>query len=249
MVFVNHIPLFFIFFLSKLLLAYDIIINQDFIIAGKNMEVNIKEYIYNKPIKHKLYLIFKRFADLFLALLFLIILFIPMCIIYILVKKDSSGPAIFKQERLGLMGRPFYIYKFRTMNLDAEKEGPTWSSKDDNRTTKLGKILRKYRIDEIPQLINIIKGEMSFVGPRPERYFFYQEFEKTSKIFKYRLVIKPGLTGWAQVNGGNYLTFEEKIRYDIEYIENVGLFFDIKCMLLTVKSIFKIDKDSDKTNS
>lgn len=212
------------------------------------MDRKLNAYIHNKSTTHKLYLAFKRFLDLLLAVLLLIILFIPMCIVGILVKFDGGGPMIFKQERLGLMGKPFNIYKFRTMRLDAEKDGPTWAAKDDDRATKLGKILRKYRLDEFPQLINIIKGEMSFVGPRPERRFFYQEFDKTSKLFKYRLVIKPGLTGWAQVNGGNSITFEEKLEYDIEYIENASLLFDAKCMLLTAKSILKIDKEEPGGN-
>lgn len=184
----------------------------------------------------------KRVTDLILAIILLIILFIPMLIIGLLVKLDSKGPIIFKQERLGLNGKPFNILKFRTMKLDAEKNGPTWASEEDDRATNLGRFLRKYRLDEFPQLINIIKGEMSFVGPRPEREFFYKEFEKTRKDFRERLKVKPGLTGWAQVNGGVSITFEEKLEYDLEYIKNRSLLLDLRCMLLTVRKFFKLDK-------
>lgn len=184
----------------------------------------------------------KRVIDLILAIILLVILFIPMIIVGILVKLDSKGPIIFKQERLGLRGKPFNIYKFRTMRLDAEKNGPTRASEEDDRATKLGRILRKFRIDEFPQLINIIKGEMSFVGPRPEREYFYREFEKTRKDFRERLKVKPGLTGWAQVNGGLSITFEEKLDYDLEYIKNRSLLLDLKCMLLTVRKLFRLDK-------
>lgn len=147
------------------------------------------------------YLVVKRFFDFFFASIGLIILAIPMAIIALIIVLDSPGAPIFKQERLGLNGKPFVIYKFRTMHMDAEKNGPRWADREDRRCTQFGMFLRKTRIDELPQLWNILKGDMSFVGPRPERQYFYEQFEKYIVGFSNRLVVVPGLTGYAQVNG------------------------------------------------
>ena len=152
---------------------------------------------------------------------------------------DSEGPAIFAQERLGKDGVPFTMYKFRTMRLDAEKNGPQWASENDQRCTKLGRIIRKSRADELPQLVNVLKGEMSLVGPRPEREFFYEEFEQYIHGFSQRLKVTPGITGWAQVNGGYNLLPEEKVVYDMEYISNCSVWMDIKCLLRTVGVVFE----------
>lgn len=184
------------------------------------------------------YLICKRFADLVFALAAGVIFLIPMLIIGVLVKLDSKGPAIFKQERLGQNGRPFVIYKFRSMVEDAEADGPKWAEVNDNRCTRLGRILRKSRLDELPQLINIIKGDMSFVGPRPERTYFYDQFERYIPGFRNRLIVQPGLTGWAQVNGGYELLPEEKLVYDMEYIATRSFKLDLWCVLKTVRLIF-----------
>ena len=165
------------------------------------------------------YLLVKRLFDSFSALIGLIVLAIPMAIIALLIVLDSPGGAIFKQERLGKNGKPFLIYKFRTMNHDAEVNGPKWADKEDKRCTRFGAFLRKTRLDELPQFWNILKGDMSFVGPRPERQYFYEQFEKYIIGFSNRLVVTPGLTGYAQVNGGYELEPEEKIVYDMEYIE------------------------------
>ena len=124
------------------------------------------------------------------------------------------------------------------MYIDAEKDGPKWASKNDNRITKVGKVIRKIRLDELPQIINILNGDMSLVGPRPERAYFYKEFEREIPDFKRRLEIVPGLTGWAQVNGGYDLTPNEKLQYDLEYMEKNSLLFDIYILFLTVKVIF-----------
>ena len=124
------------------------------------------------------------------------------------------------------------------MRLDAEKNGPQWADKDDPRCTRLGRILRKSRLDEIPQLWNILKGEMSFVGPRPERQCFYEEVETYTHGFSKRLLVKPGLTGYAQVNGGYELKPEEKIVYDIEYIHKQSVLMDLWCIFKTVKLVF-----------
>ena len=184
------------------------------------------------------YLLVKRLFDSFSALIGLIVLAIPMAIIALLIVLDSPGGAIFKQERLGKDGQPFTILKFRSMRLDAEENGPQWADKDDPRCTHLGRVLRKSRLDELPQLWNILKGDMSFVGPRPERKCFYDEFETYIHGFHNRLVVKPGLTGWAQVNGGYDLKPEEKIVFDMEYIQKQSLGLDLKCIFQTVHLIF-----------
>ena len=163
------------------------------------------------------YLVFKRCFDFTFALLALIVLAVPMGIIAAIIALDSPGGPIYRQERLGKDGKPFLICKFRSMRMDAEKDGPKWAERSDDRCTRFGGLLRKTRLDELPQLWNILKGEMSFVGPRPERKYFYEQFEKYIVGFSNRLVVTPGLTGYAQVNGGYELTPEEKIVYDMEY--------------------------------
>lgn len=187
------------------------------------------------------YLFAKRAFDLVVAAFAGVLLLIPMVIIAILIRMDSEGPVLFRQERLGEGGKPFVMYKFRSMRLDAEANGPQWANKNDDRCTKLGKILRRSRLDELPQLINILKGEMSFVGPRPERAYFYDEFEKYIPNFRDRLLVRPGLTGHAQVNGGYELLPEEKIVYDMEYIAKRGVKMDLQCILKTVMVVFSHD--------
>lgn len=184
------------------------------------------------------YLFFKRVVDITLSLLAVVGLLIPMIVIGILVRLDSEGPALFKQERLGKGGKPFVIYKFRSMHLDAEVNGPQWAEADDQRCTKLGRVLRRTRLDELPQLLNILKGEMSIVGPRPERAYFYDKFETYIPGFRNRLLVMPGLTGLAQVNGGYELLPEEKLAYDMEYIGKRSLLLDLQCILKTVRLVF-----------
>lgn len=184
------------------------------------------------------YLVVKRFFDFFFASIGLIVLAIPMAIIALIIVLDSPGAPIFKQERLGLNGKPFVIYKFRTMHMDAEKNGPRWADREDRRCTQFGMFLRKTRIDELPQLWNILKGDMSFVGPRPERQYFYEQFEKYIVGFSNRLVVVPGLTGYAQVNGGYELKPEEKIVYDMEYIEKRSVLLDLWCIVQTFRVVF-----------
>ena len=180
----------------------------------------------------------ERIGDVCLSILLFLVLSPLICILAILIKLDSSGPVIFSQERLGKDGVPFLIYKFRSMKVDAEKDGPQWASENDNRCTRVGKILRKARLDEIPQLLNILEGDMSFVGPRPEREYFYKKFESYIPEFRNRLAVKPGLTGLAQVNGGYDLRPEEKIVYDMKYIEQKSFRLDMECMLKTFTLIF-----------
>jgi len=180
------------------------------------------------------FLFVKRTFDIVGSLMAGIVLLPLMILIAILIRMDSKGPSIYAQERLGRDGRPFLMYKFRSMRLDAEANGPQWAAKNDARSTRLGRILRKTRLDELPQLLNILKGEMSFVGPRPERACFYAEFEKYIPNFRDRLQVQPGLTGHAQVNGGYDLLPEEKIVYDMEYIAKRSMRMDLQCLLKTV---------------
>ena len=180
----------------------------------------------------------KRIMDVILSFVSGLALALPMVIIAILIKLDSPGPAIFRQERLGKDGKPFTIHKFRTMYLDAEADGPQWAKRNDCRCTPLGRFLRHTRLDELPQLWNILKGDMSIVGPRPERACFYSEFETYIHGFCYRLLVKPGLTGLAQVNGGYDLKPEEKIMFDMEYIQKQSIELDLKCILQTIHLVF-----------
>ena len=180
----------------------------------------------------------KRIMDVILSFVSGLALALPMVIIAILIKLDSPGPAIFRQERLGKDGKPFTIYKFRTMYLDAEADGPQWAKRNDCRCTPLGRFLRHTRLDELPQLWNILKGDMSIVGPRPERACFYSEFETYIHGFCYRLLVKPGLTGLAQVNGGYDLKPEEKIMFDMEYIQKQSIELDLKCILQMINLVF-----------
>lgn len=184
------------------------------------------------------YLFLKRVVDIVAALTIGALLLVPMDVIGILIKLDSPGPALYRQERLGKCGKPFMLYKFRSMKEDAEADGPQWAKINDDRCTKIGHMLRQTRLDELPQLINILKGEMSFVGPRPERAYFYEQFEKYIPGFSKRLAVTPGLTGWAQVNGGYNLAPEEKIIYDMEYISNRSFQMELQCILRTFGVVF-----------
>lgn len=184
------------------------------------------------------YVTVKRVCDIIVSIIALVVTLIPMLVISAVICLDSEGPAIYKQERLGLNGKAFTMYKFRSMYMDAEQNGPQWASKNDSRCTRVGTFLRKTRLDELPQFFNILKGDMSLVGPRPERSYFYDLFESYIPGFKYRLIVKPGLTGLAQVSGGYDLLPEEKIIYDMEYISNQSFIMDAKCILSTTKLIF-----------
>ena len=181
---------------------------------------------------------FKRMIGLLISIL-LLILIIPICLIAcFFIVLESSGNPIYVQERVGLNGRKFMMYKLRSMYLDAEKNGHHWAIKNDHRITKVGKFIRRTRIDEFPQIINIIKGEMSFIGPRPERPEFVSEFLNYIPDFNDRLAIPPGITGWAQVNGGYDLTPYEKLKYDKYYIEHECFQLDSLILFKTIKVIF-----------
>lgn len=204
----------------------------------QSLSVNDNDVPISIPQTSSIYLFCKRCFDIVCSSIALIILVVPMIVISILIKLDSKGPVIFKQERLGKDGKPFYIYKFRSMKLDAEKDGPQWANKNDDRCTKLGSFLRKVRLDELPQFFNIFIGNMSLVGPRPERAYFYEEFGQYIPEFKERLQVKPGLTGLAQVNGGYDLLPEEKIVFDLRYIKDQSFKLDLYCIFKTVTLLF-----------
>jgi exopolysaccharide biosynthesis polyprenyl glycosylphosphotransferase len=178
----------------------------------------------------------KRVLDILLSIPFLII-------VSIIIKINSEGPAIFKQTRVGKNGKTFTILKFRTMFMNAEDEtGPTLAKENDPRVTRVGYWLRKLRLDEIPQFINVLKGDMSLVGPRPERPHFVNQFTKQIPLYTRRLRVRPGITGWAQVKwkyGGSLDTVREKTKYDLFYIENISLKMDAKILINTVLTIIK----------
>ena len=187
------------------------------------------------------YYIVKRAIDIILCLIGLVIALPIMVIVGIAIKLESKGPIIYKQERVGLEGRTFTIYKLRSMYIDAEKNGAQWACKDDPRVTKVGRFIRKTRIDELPQLINILKGDMSIVGPRPERPILTYKFNEEIPGFVNRLQVKPGLTGWAQVTGGYELSPKEKLEKDMYYIENQSLWLDLKIIFKTIFVVFNGD--------
>jgi exopolysaccharide biosynthesis polyprenyl glycosylphosphotransferase len=180
----------------------------------------------------------KRIMDMVISFLILI-LSIPITILTaVAIKIDSNGPIFFRQERIGMTGKKFRIIKFRSMFKDAEKyTGPVWSQKGDPRVTRIGRFLRRFRIDEIPQMINVLKGEMSLVGPRPERPVFVEKLSQEIPYYPRRLKVRPGITGWAQVKHKYDENIEDvkiKLRYDLFYIENMSLRMDFKILTRTI---------------
>ena len=160
----------------------------------------------------------------------------------LLIRMDSPGPSLYDQTRAGLMGKPFKIYKFRTMCKDAESSGAQWAQKKDPRITRIGAFMRKTRIDEIPQLWNVLKGDMSLVGPRPERPEFIEDLKKSIPLYEWRLLVPPGLTGWAQIRHGYTDTVEgirRKLQYDLYYIKHHSIWLDIQIMLSTIPLMMK----------
>ena len=182
----------------------------------------------------------KRIFDVLLAVLIGTVAFPIMVMTAIFVKLDSPGPIFFMQQRVGYNGKMFNIIKFRSMRTDAEKDGPKWASKDDPRLTRLGKFIRKTRLDELPQLWNILKGDMSFAGPRPERPVFVDKLEKELPFYSLRHSIQPGLTGWAQVMypyGASVEDALHKLEYDLYYIKNQGFILDMVIFFKTLKTV------------
>lgn len=194
---------------------------------------------YDYTYRRRGYRIVKRIMDIIFSMVF-IVLFLPvMLITAIAIKVEDGGPAFFCQERCTRDARIFRILKFRSMIVDAEKEGVRPSTTEDNRITKVGRVIRKYRIDEIPQFFNILLGDMSFVGPRPERIEHVEQYTKELPEFRYRLFVKGGLTGYAQIFGKYNTSASDKLKLDLMYIENQSFLLDIKLVLLTIRTIFQ----------
>jgi Undecaprenyl-phosphate glucose phosphotransferase len=180
-------------------------------------------------------LVSKRILDIMLSALSLMLLSPVFLILAVCVRLSGKGPILYKQERMSVDGSSFSILKFRTMRLDAEKAGPGWTTKNDDRVTPIGAFLRRYSLDELPQLWNVLMGDMSIVGPRPERPVFIEEFRKKIPSYMLRHKVPAGITGWAQVNGWRGDTsIDKRLEYDLYYIRNWSLFFDIKILFLTV---------------
>ncbi len=185
--------------------------------------------------------IIKRTADLLLSLFGLVFLSPAFLIVYIMLKKQGDGPVIFRQERIGYRGEPFYILKFRTMRVDSEENGmPRLARKEDDRLTPVGRFLREHHLDELPQLYNVLKGDMSFVGPRPERKYFIDKIMQINPDYEYLYQMRPGLTSMATIYNGYTDTMEKmliRLQMDLEYLQNRSLWLDLKIVFTTVNFI------------
>lgn len=189
----------------------------------------------------------KRFLDVTASFLGLVLLSPLLLAVSILIKIDSRGPVIFRQKRIGRNGKVFEIYKFRSMCVGAEKNGSgVYSGKGDARVTRIGKILRATSIDELPQLLNILKGEMSFVGPRPPLTYHPWKYEEYTDFQKRMFEVRPGITGWAQVNGRKDVEWHKRIELNVWYVDHMSLLLDIKIMFMTA---FKVLTNADNENS
>lgn len=196
----------------------------------------------------KTYLVFKRIMDTFFALILLVLVMPIMLITGIAIRLESRGPVLFKQERLGKQGKIFLIYKFRSMVQNAEKQGTgVYSFKGDTRVTRVGAFIRKSSIDELPQLFNIIKGEMSFIGPRPTLTYHPWPLEEYTSEQKRRFRVLPGVSGLAQVKGRKKINWDERIIYDIEYVNSIGLMMDVKLLLMTISKVILM-KDNENVS-
>ena len=180
----------------------------------------------------------KRFLDIFISLLGLIILSPVMLIVAIAILIESGSEVIFKQERIGKNGKVFKLYKFRSMIKNAEHTGSgVYSYKGDSRVTKVGKFIRKTSLDELPQFVNVLKGDMSLIGPRPVLTYHPMTYDKYTEEQLKRFSVRPGITGWAQVNGRKTSLWPERIKYDIEYVENLSFAFDVKVFFKTISTV------------
>lgn len=213
-------------YLGKVPVSY---VNQAWIIEN----INIKENV--------IYKITKKIVDIIFAIVVLVITSPIVLVCSLFIYFYDKGPVIYKQERVGLNGKVFQLYKLRSMVVNSETNGAVWSHKNDTRVTPIGRIIRKLHIDEIPQMINIIKGELSLVGPRPERPEFVATLEKTIPHYELRHIIRPGFTGWAQIKYRYANTIDdtkEKFKYDLYYIKNRNIFIDLGIVLRTIQIIF-----------
>jgi exopolysaccharide biosynthesis polyprenyl glycosylphosphotransferase len=182
----------------------------------------------------------QRVTDIVLSLILLVATLPLMLVTALLVRLDSPGPVLYRQERVGLHGRPFTLLKFRSMRTDAEARGPVWAARRDPRVTRVGQFIRLTRIDELPQLLNVLRGEMSFIGPRPERPHFVEQLERVLPFYRDRALVKPGLTGWAQVNypyGASVEDARAKLSYDLYYVKHRSLLLDLMILIATVRVV------------
>lgn len=183
--------------------------------------------------------VFKRAADVLLSVFALIIFSLPMIVIALAIKIESKGPIIFKQTRLGLRGKEFCMYKFRSMCVGAETmSGGVYSNKSDTRVTRVGKFLRATSADELPQLLNVLKGDMSFIGPRPPLTYHPWAFDKYTEVQKRMFEVRPGITGWAQINGRRAVEWNKRIELNVWYVDNLSLGLDIKILFKTFAKVF-----------
>jgi len=182
----------------------------------------------------------KRLLDLILATVFVVFTLPVMIIVALAIKCDGPGPVIYRQDRVGLGGRPFNLLKFRSMVPNAEQDGPVWAAEQDVRITRVGRIIRLLRIDEIPQLLNVIRGEMSMIGPRPERPYFVDQLASQIPRFVERHAVTPGITGWAQINypyGASIEDAQHKLGYDLYYVQHQSLGLDLRILISTVRVV------------
>jgi sugar transferase (PEP-CTERM system associated) len=182
----------------------------------------------------------KRILDVAIASLLLLVSMPLFLLAAMAIFLESGGPVLYRQQRVGLRGQTFDIFKFRSMRVDAERNGPVWAAQGDSRTTRVGRIIRRFRIDELPQLLNVLKGDMSFVGPRPERPEFVADLARAIPYYELRHHVKPGITGWAQISypyGASIKDAREKLQYDLYYLKNYSIFLDINILLQTAQVI------------
>lgn len=197
-----------------------------------------------------MYKFLKRFFDLFVSIFGLMLCALPMLIVAIAIKCESKGPIIFKQERVGKNGKVYWMYKFRSMCTGAEQmEGGVYCTKGDKRVTKVGKFIRATSIDELPQFINIIKGDMSLIGPRPVLTYYPKKWEEYTEQELKRFDVRPGVTGWAAVHGRKTNTVEERFEYDNYYVEHLSFGLDFKIFFMTIKSVFTNEGNEDDGSS
>ncbi|HEY4076661.1 MAG TPA: TIGR03013 family XrtA/PEP-CTERM system glycosyltransferase [Rhizomicrobium sp.] len=208
----------------------------DFTCVGPGWFAFSEGFLLNQPRR-----LLKRAVDFAVSFAFLVAMLPVIAVTMTAIKLESPGPVFYRQERVGLNGKTFSVWKFRSMRVDAEKEGvPLWASTHDSRVTRVGHFIRKYRIDEIPQIINVLAGDMSFIGPRPERPFFVEELHKKIPYYHLRHRVKPGITGWAQVNypyGASIEDAKRKLAYDLYYVKKNEVFLDFTILIQTVRVI------------
>lgn len=184
----------------------------------------------------------RRAADVAISLMGAVLTLPLMVMVALIIRLDGPGPVLYRQKRVGLGGRVFTLLKFRTMRVDAEASGPTWAAVRDTRVTRVGGFLRRARLDELPQLFNVLRGEMSFVGPRPERPHFVEQLAEVIPFYHDRTLVKPGITGWAQVNfpyGASVEDAREKLKYDLYYVKHRGLRLDLSILAATIKVVLR----------